>query len=85
MRCNAVNPGVTVTELQKRGGLSDEAYAGFLQRSIEVTHPLGEALGRVAEPAEVASLISFLASDKAAFITGDCVKIDGGRACVGAR
>jgi NAD(P)-dependent dehydrogenase (short-subunit alcohol dehydrogenase family) len=85
VRVNAVNPGLVLTELQKRGGLSDEAYAGLVKRSVEVTHPLGQALGRVAHPGEVAELIAFLASDAAAFITGDSVKIDGGRGCVGAR
>jgi len=85
IRVNAVNPGVVTTELQKRGGLSDEAYATFLKRSIEVTHPLGQILGRVATPEEVGELIAYLASDNAAFITGDCIRIDGGRGCLGAR
>merc|ERR1719320_1112741 len=40
VRVNSVNPGVTITELQKRGGLNDEAYAKFLERSKE-THALG--------------------------------------------
>ena len=52
--------------------------------------PRSEATGeeRAAEtpiPDEVAELIMFLSSDKASFITGDCIKIDGGRGCVGAR
>eukprot|EP00298_Acanthocystis_sp_HF-20_P001835 c12294_g1_i1.p1 GENE.c12294_g1_i1~~c12294_g1_i1.p1 ORF type:complete len:271 (+),score=135.82 c12294_g1_i1:32-814(+) len=85
IRVNSVNPGVVVTSLQKRGGMSDEAYQAFHQRSIEVTHPLGKALNRVATPEEVGELICFLASDRAAFITGDCVKIDGGRANLGPR
>ena len=50
-----------------------------------MTHPLGQALGRVAQPEEVAELTAFLCSDKAAFITGDCVAIDGGRQHLGAR
>lgn len=45
----------------------------------EVTHPLGQALGRVGEPDEVGELICFLVSDKALFLTGECVNIDGGR------
>mmetsp|Transcript_19209 Transcript_19209/g.42477 ORF Transcript_19209/g.42477 Transcript_19209/m.42477 type:complete len:271 (+) Transcript_19209:27-839(+) len=85
VRVNAVNPGVVVTELQKRSGLGDEAYAAFLERSISTTHPLAAARGSVAGPEEVADLIVFLVSDKAGFITGECVKIDGGRSCLGAR
>ncbi len=39
-------------------------------------------LGRAAEPQEVVDLVMYLASDKAAFITGDTYLIDGGRACL---
>lgn len=85
IRVNAVNPGVIETNLQKRGGLSDESYASFLKRSIEVTHPLSSSLGRVGQPEEVGELISFLVSDKAKFITGECIAIDGGRQNLGAR
>jgi enoyl-[acyl-carrier-protein] reductase (NADH) len=34
---------------------------------------------------QVGELIAFLVSDRAAFITGDCIAIDGGRQCLGAR
>lgn len=85
IRVNAVNPGVVVTELQKRGGMDASAYDNFLQRSAEVTHPLGTALGRVAMPIEVAELVAFLCSDKASFLTGECIAIDGGRQNLGAR
>lgn len=85
IRCNAVNPGLVMTELQKRGGLDDKAYNALVRRSLEVTHPLFQARGRAPEPSEVADLIAFLVSDKALFITGDTIKLDGGRACVGAR
>ena len=80
VRVNAVNPGVTRSELQKRGGQSDEQYAAFLEHS-KVTHPLG----RIAEPDEVASVISFLCGDGASFMTGAVVPVDGGRGCLGAR
>lgn len=75
IRVNAVNPGVVRTQVHKRGGMSEDAYAGFLERSKE-THPLG----RVGEAAEVADLILFLASERASWITGVTYSIDGGRA-----
>ena len=85
IRCNAINPGLVLTELQKRGGLDDAQYAALVQRSLEVTHPLFQSRGRAPEAAEVAELIAFVASDRALFLTGDSIKIDGGRTCVGAR
>jgi NAD(P)-dependent dehydrogenase (short-subunit alcohol dehydrogenase family) len=80
VRVNAVNPGVVITEIHKRGGMSEEAYENFLERS-KTTHPLG----RVGEAAEIAELIFFLASDKASWITGATYSIDGGRALTCAR
>ena len=80
VRVNAVNPGVVVTEIHKRGGMNDEQYASFLERSKQ-THPLG----RVGQPSEVAELIYFLASEKASWITGTTYSIDGGRAQTCAR
>ncbi|CAB0021025.1 unnamed protein product [Nesidiocoris tenuis] len=74
VRVNSVNPGVIITELQKRGGLDDESYAKFLERSKE-TH----ALGRPGNPEEVADSIVFLASDQASFITATHLSVDGGR------
>mmetsp|Transcript_44869 Transcript_44869/g.54326 ORF Transcript_44869/g.54326 Transcript_44869/m.54326 type:complete len:267 (+) Transcript_44869:82-882(+) len=85
IRVNAVNPGVVMTNLQKAGGMSDEAYNAFVERSIEVTHPLAKSLGRVGTPEEVGEVIAFLVSDKASFMTGECVTIDGGRQNLGAR
>lgn len=74
IRVNAVNPGVIKTEVHKRGGMSDTDYKKFLERGKE-TH----ALGRVGEVEEVASSITFLASDEASFITGETLAVDGGR------
>lgn len=74
VRVNAVNPGVVVTNLHMRGGMDAEAYEAFLERTKE-THPLG----RPGTADEVAELIHFLASDKAAWITGATYEIDGGR------
>lgn len=80
VRVNAVNPGVVRTALHTRGGMDGASYAAFLERG-KATHPLG----RVGEPAEVAELIAFLASEQAGWITGETVAIDGGRAQTCAR
>lgn len=80
IRVNAVNPGVVITNLHKRGGMNEEEYAKFLAHSKN-THPLA----RPGEPGEVAGLIYFLASDAATWITGVTYSIDGGRALTCAR
>ena len=80
VRVNAVNPGVVVTQIHKRGGMNDEAYAAFLEHS-KTTHPLG----RTGRPEEIADLVLFLASEKASWITGATYSIDGGRSQTCAR
>ena len=74
VRVNAVDPGVTITQLHRTGGMNEDAYAKFLEHS-KTTHPLG----RVGTPDEVADLIFFLASPRAGWITGISCPIDGGR------
>jgi NAD(P)-dependent dehydrogenase (short-subunit alcohol dehydrogenase family) len=74
VRVNAVCPGVTVTQLHRRGGMDEAAYQKFLEHSKE-THPLG----RVGNAEEIADLIMFLASPRAGWITGVTYLIDGGR------
>jgi NAD(P)-dependent dehydrogenase (short-subunit alcohol dehydrogenase family) len=80
IRVNAVNPGVVVTQVHRRGGMGEEKYEAFLEHS-KSTHPLG----RVGEAREVAELILFLASERASWITGATYSIDGGRAQTCAR
>jgi NAD(P)-dependent dehydrogenase (short-subunit alcohol dehydrogenase family) len=74
VRVNAVNPGVVVSNLHRRGGMNEESYAAFLEHSKQ-THPIG----RPGEPPEIADLIFFLASPQAGWITGETISIDGGR------
>jgi len=74
VRVNAVNPGVTVTNLHRRSGMDEAQYAAFLERS-KTTHPLG----RPGQPEDVASLIVFLASEQSAWMTGETIPVDGGR------
>ena len=81
LRVNVVTPGFIATSLaeqrieqirQKTGGTRDQAVA-------ELTTAIGGIpLGRPGDPAEVARLIAFLASDAASYITGTEIVIDGG-------
>jgi NAD(P)-dependent dehydrogenase (short-subunit alcohol dehydrogenase family) len=70
VRVNAICPGVIDTPLLGEAHGSRE----ILENIIGPTHPLG----RVGEATEVANLVAFLASDRAAFMTGGAYTIDGG-------
>jgi NAD(P)-dependent dehydrogenase (short-subunit alcohol dehydrogenase family) len=80
VRVNAVNPGVVVTNLHRRGGMDSESYAAFLERSRD-THPLG----RPGEPGEIADAILYLASEDSGWVTGVTLSVDGGRQLTCAR
>ncbi len=74
VRVNSINPGVIITNIHKRGGMTDEDYNKFLEHS-QTTH----ALGRPGNVEEAAAAIAFLASDLASFITAVQLPVDGGR------
>jgi NAD(P)-dependent dehydrogenase (short-subunit alcohol dehydrogenase family) len=69
IRVNAVSPGIVKTRLARF--LVEDPVAGpeFLKHV---------PLGRFAEPADVANAVAFLASDEAAYITGENLVVDGG-------
>jgi len=70
VRVNAVAPGPVATEMFDRfAGNSEEGKASFL-----ATIPAR----RAATPEEIAQTIVFLASDKARYLTGQCIAVDGG-------
>nr|WP_314541260.1 SDR family oxidoreductase [uncultured Massilia sp.] len=71
IRVNAVGPGTILTELAKEAVLaSPEARRTILSRT---------PLGRCGEPEEIASIVAFLASDDASYMTGQTLYADGGR------
>ena len=69
VRVNAVNPSLTVTEMSA-GLMTDAAVMAKFRERIP--------MGRAAEPAEVADVIAFLASDDARFVTGVNLPVAGG-------
>lgn len=71
IRVNAVSPGPVATEIMHKIGLNNDMEARMVD-SIP--------MGRFGQPSEVADLITYLLSDKAAFITGSNFLIDGGQA-----
>ncbi len=69
IRVNAIEPGMILTPMNAKAS-ADPTYRATLERNIP--------LGRAGEAAEVADLAVFLASDKARYITGARIVIDGG-------
>ncbi len=45
-------------------------------------YPIGEGLGRLTRPEDAAAAVAFLVSDRAAYITGQCLPVNGGYAMV---
>jgi NAD(P)-dependent dehydrogenase (short-subunit alcohol dehydrogenase family) len=81
IRCNAVTPGPTATEAWVGdGGLADQQAERSGQTREEVLEAVGAGrpLGRLAEPDEIASVIVFLCSERATYVTGSAWSADGG-------
>jgi 3-oxoacyl-[acyl-carrier protein] reductase len=76
IRCNAVTPGPTATEAWiGAGGLADQQGD---RAEVLAKVAAGRPLGRLAEPEEIASVIVFLCSARASYVTGAAWSADGG-------
>lgn len=73
VRCNAIRPGWIMT------GMADAAFAVANRVDRAKKDALARhAAGRFGEPADIAGSALWLASDDAAFVTGQCITVDGG-------
>jgi glucose 1-dehydrogenase len=70
IRVNAIGPGSIMTDILRSVADDEEARRRILSRT---------PLGRIGDPAEIAAIASFLASDDASYITGHTIYADGGR------
>ena len=73
IRVNAVAPGTIMTPLNEKV-FREHPHPEALIRTWNEAHPLG----RFGQPEEVAEAVLFLASDRASFITGTILRVDGG-------
>jgi len=80
VRVNCLSPGVVESNLHIAGGMSEEHYAAFLERT-KITHPLA----RPGQPEEIADAIAFLVSERSNWTTGVSFAVDGGRGLTSAR
>ena len=77
IRVAAVNPGATLTDRLKQGMEADAKVAGISPEEALKRATGRVPLGRLAEPEEIANAVVFLASEKASYITGAVVAMDG--------
>jgi NAD(P)-dependent dehydrogenase (short-subunit alcohol dehydrogenase family) len=73
VRVNCVCPGTVDTPLV-RWVINQDADPAKLEKVLNQMHPIG----RIAQPKEIAEVVVFLAGDRASFMTGSIVTVDGG-------
>lgn len=78
IRVVAVNPGATITERLKEGMAADARAQGISPEEALKLATAKLPLGRIAKPEEVADTVVYLASDRASYINGTTIAMDGG-------
>jgi NAD(P)-dependent dehydrogenase (short-subunit alcohol dehydrogenase family) len=77
LRVIGLNPGATKTARLKEGLKAQAEFAGSTVEEAEQQAASRIPLGRMAEPEEVANMAGFLASDRASYVTGVTINMDG--------
>lgn len=77
VRVNAVNPGLTLTDRLQEGLAADSRLQGKPAQELLAAQQQRMPLRRIATPEEIASAVVFLASDRASYITGAILAMDG--------
>ena len=77
VRVNAVNPGLTLTERLHEGMQAEARQQGISMEEALTRATATRPLGRIAEPGEIADAVVYLASNRASYITGAVVAMDG--------
>jgi len=80
VRVNSVNPGPVRSDIFTRQGIIGEDQVRVTDRVGELT-----ILRRYAQPSEIAPTVTFVASSKAAYMTGSVIFVDGGMSSIGTR
>jgi len=73
VRCNAIQPGWIMT------AMADDAFALANNPTMAKNDALSRhPVGRFGTPDDIANMVSFLASDKSQYLSGECITVDGG-------
>lgn len=80
VRVNAVNPGTTLTERAEAAFRADAERLGIAEEKARAQREAQVPLRRFARPEEIAQVVLFLASDRASYVTGATLALDGGAA-----
>ena len=77
VRVIAVNPGLPLTERLQEGMQAEARHLGISIEEALTRAKATRPLGRIAEPSEIADAVVYLASNRASYITGAVVAMDG--------